>query len=504
MGCFDDSPSDSAGIASPPDAGIHPAGGVPEPARDPTSPVAACPNSCANTLDIDGCRVVPINGTIELFAYTDCGAGEGVFHWSTPSGKVTLIGVDSSNVRVKAGAQPSAGRGAEVLTCTWSYADCSTLTASVNITVVDVVFSESAAESYGYDDMDTAADHTDDHVSVKKLDSTVIHVDVRGGLNGNEISFVSLNTSKVLVDPAPASPSFDLTIKGRDQDKAETYLVARADCLAAPEITSIHINVYKEKVVRAVVAKVYDSRNAGTTLRFPNLNVPSAQTMINPKAKAAVVRYELSDYSRTGGAVDIPYDIDGNGKLSWDIVNHGGDEFQKIRDGFKSADTRIVIVRDMVSLYHLDADAAIGDTTIKLRGISGNNFYTAGDGPTLGTGAGAEVVSVQSASKDSATVTLSSALTKRHSAGDPITFPAGGWSSDPIVIIEGSATEDTIKWTFFHETGHRVLELADLQAPASIMHFSQSWTDHRLRYKPQNLKYDSAGGTQNQWVKVPR
>ncbi len=501
MGCFDRSPSEDANAGAPPDAGALP-GGVPDPSKDPRSPVAACPNSCASSLHIEGCRAVPINGTIDLYAVMDCGAGE--IKWSTTSGKITLSGTDGINIQARAGANPSNGRGQEVVKVDWSYADCSPLSATIAVTVVDVVFSESAAESYGYDDMDTVIDRKDDHVSVKKLDSTVVHVDIKGGLNGNELQFISLDTAKATVDPAPARPAFDLTIRGRDQDKAETKLVARVDCLATPEITRMYINVYKEKVVRVVVAKVYDSRHAGTTLRFPRLSVPSAQAMINPKAKAAVVRYEMSDFNAAGGAVDIPYDKDGNGKLSWDVVKHGGEEFKAIQDAFHSADTRIVIVRDMVSLYYLDADAAIGDTVVKLRGIDNNNFYSPGLTPTIGTGAGAEVATVQRASNDSQDVTLTTGLTKRHAAGEPLTFPSAGWGSDPIVIMEGADTEDTLKWTFFHETGHRVLTLADLDAPTSIMNFSQGWTDHRLRYKPQNRKYDPPGGTENQWELIPR
>ncbi len=498
MGCFDRSPSDASG-AGPTDAGVLVPAGVPD--RDPTSPVTACPNSCANTLRIDGCRVVPVNGTIDLSAITDCGAGG--FLWSTTSTKLRLSGVDTATVQVRAGAQASAGRGQEIIKVDWSYADCSPLSASIAVTVVDVIFSESAAENYGYDDMDTPS-KTDDHVSVKKLGSTVIHAVVKGGLNGNELNFVALDDTKAKVDGAPASPSFDLTIHGGDQEKAETNLVARVNCIPSPEITRMYINVYKEKLVRVVVAKVYDSRHAGTTLRFPNLNIPSAQAMINAKAKAAVVRYEISDYSATGGAVDVPYDIDGNGKLSWDVTADGGPEFKKIQDAFKSADVRIAVIRDLVSVYQLDANTAIGDTTIQLRGISDNNFYAVGDPATIGSGAGAEAVKVRAASSDSPTVTLQTALTKAHTAGDPITVPIGGWSSDPIVIMEGALTEEKIKWTFFHETGHRALKLADLDAKTSIMHFDQGWTDHRLRYKPQNLKFNPPGGTENQWELIPR
>jgi hypothetical protein len=479
------------------DAGVPQAGGV---SRDATSPVVAC--SCASWVRITGCRAVGVNKTIRLQAETDCSGG--TFHWSSSSTRVTLTNADSSNVHILGGAQPSTGRDAETITVQWTGYDCSPISASINITVVCVVFSESAAQTYGYDDMDTPPDHTDDHVSVKKLAATVVHVVVTGGLNGDELRFAASDAAKATVDPAPAQAAFDLTIHGLDQNKAETNLVASVVCHDAVEITRMYINVYREKVVRAVVAKVYDNRHAGTTLSYPNLNIASAQTLINPKAKAAVVRYEISDHSATGGAIHIPYDLNGDGKLTWDIVANGGQEFTKIQSDFHSSDQRIVVVHAMVSRYYLSADAPINATTITLRGITTNNFLVAGNSYPLGTGGNLETVVVQSASQNSATVTLRSPLGCAHVAGEPLEFPAAGWGGNPIVIIEG-ASEEVIKWTFFHETGHAVLNhLADLEAPANIMHYSQGWTDHRLRMKPQNRKYSPPGGTEIQWELIPR
>jgi hypothetical protein len=259
--------------------------------------------------------------------------------------------------------------------------------------------------------------------------------------------------------------------------------------------------------VRAVVAKVWDSHSPGDTkLHYPKLDVPSAQPMINSKAKAAVVRYELSDQSPTGDVFDIPYDLDGNGKLSFDVVAGGGAELNAIVNGLPAtSDFRIVVVREMISLYYLAADAAIGDSVIRLRlkGINANNYFKDGYPATIGTGESAENVTVKAASKPSADVTLRSALTKPHAAGDPVTFPAGGWGGgNPIVILEAAYSEQNLKWVFFHETGHSALKLADLNAPPSIMHFGDGWTDHRLRYKHQNKQYDV--GSENQWEHIPR
>jgi hypothetical protein len=96
-------------------------------------------------------------------------------------------------------------------------------------------------------------------------------------------------------------------------------------------------------------------------------------------------------------------------------------------------------------------------------------------------------------------------LTKAHAVGETIEFPAAGWSSDPILIIEGSATLDVTKWTVLHEVGHRALELADIIDRTDFMHFSQSWTDYRLRYCPRKKNYPAGTtNTENQWEKIPR
>ena len=83
-----------------------------------------------------------------------------------------------------------------------------------------------------------------------------------------------------------------------------------------------------------------------------------------------------------------------------------------------------------------------------------------------------------------------------------MTFPAGGWSSDPILIKEGAISEQQVKWSVAHEAGHRALDLRDVKDKTNLMNEYQDWTDYRLRYCPRQLAYSAA--TENQWEEIPR
>jgi hypothetical protein len=366
--------------------------------------------------------------------------------------------------------------------------------ASVHCSLLRVTFSQSTAQTYGYDNMDTPGDVTDDHVSVKIKATTYIHVKIDGGTS-TDVEFVCDNTSVAQPGAAPAGAEFDLPVNG--QDPGATVLHARQKT-SHTECTSININTYKEKQVTAAVMKVYDSRTTGTNLRFPHLDVSSIPTLINPKYKDAVAVLSLTDQSSGGGAFDIPYDNDRNGKLTWDIAANGGSEYNAITSQFTVAGQKVIIVRDMVSVYFLAAAAAKDATSITIN--SSDSFLTVGQSYPLGTGTTRETVTIQS--KSGSTLTLAGKLSNNHSNGETLEFPAGGWGGNPIVIIEGTLAEDILKWTFGHELGHAVLGLADVSATESIMNYSQGWTDHRLRYKPLPKKYKA--GTENQWETISR
>jgi len=495
MGCFS---GNQGPPPPPPRAGTTP--------TNPGSPVAGCCPTSVTIKAPDGtsapCQVVPANGSLRLRAVPRPGTGSGRrFRWTTGSTKIRLDNPTGETVTVRGLANASASLNAETVQVECSASGCGPITASLTLTVVKVTFSQSAAQAYGYDDMDTPAAPTDHHVSVKKLDTTMVHTRIEGGLNGTQLEFVCDDNTIARPGAVPGGADFDLPVDGRDTDKGETILKARLRC-SCPEkdCTSIKIDTYNEKPVEATVAKVYDRRSAGTALRFPNLDVPGAATLVNTKYKDAVALMTLTDHSPTGGSVDVHYDLDGNGKLTFDIVNGGGRELNAIKRAFTVAGWKVVIVRDMVSVYYLASAAARGDTTITIN--TADHFYTNGNTVALGTGGRRENVTIQSCARGNATLTLAAPLAHPHSRRAPIEFPAAGWSGNPVVIIEGAASDTELKWTIGHELGHSVLELVDVNHTNSVMHYMQGAADNRLRCKPLPKYYDP--GTEVQWETIPR
>jgi hypothetical protein len=444
--------------------------------------------------------LVPANGSLRLRAVPQPGTASGRrFRWSTGSTKIRLDNLTGETVTVRGLANASASLNAETVRVECSAAGCGPVSASLTLTVVKVTFSKSNDQTYGYDDMGTPAAPTDHHVSVKKLATTQVRTRIEGGLNGTQLEFVCDDNTIANPGAAPASTNFNLPVDGRATDKGETILKARLRCSCpARDCTSIKINTYSEKPVEATVAKVHDSRSAGTALRFPNLDVPGAATLVNTKYKEAVALMTLTDHSPTGGAVNIRYDLDGNGKLTYDIANGGGREFNAIKRAFTVAGPKVVIIRDMVSVYFLASAAAKDATTITIN--SANHFFVNGDTAPLGTGAKRENVTIQSFV--GATLTLAAPLQHAHSRNAPIEFPAAGWGSDPVLVIEGAASDTELKWTIGHELGHTVLVLLDVTHTDSIMHFQQGGTDTRLRIMPLPKHY--VAGTESQWELITR
>ncbi len=355
--------------------------------------------------------------------------------------------------------------------------------------------------------MDTPADTSDDHVSVKQNGTTKVHCTTHGTTGDDSITFVC--DDKTVADfgdigrstiGRDSSTDFDITINGQDTKKGATLLRALVASTKA-ELAKININTYKEVPVAATVMKVFDSKSNGTTLTFPNLDVSVVPPLTNPKYKEAVCVMSLTDQSPTGAAFDINYDTDNNGKLTWDIAAGGGAEWNKITSQFTVAGSKVVIVHAMISVYYLAAAAAKDATSLTITAASDSNYLTVGRSYALGTGATQENVQIKT--QTGSTVTLNSGLLHDHAAGEQLEFPAAGWGGNPVVIIEGSSSLNILQWTFGHELGHQVLGLADVDANDSIMNYAQGPADHRLRYKPLPRKYKPFG-TENQWETIPR
>lgn len=472
------------------------------PADSCTVGCAAKPK-CAADFKVEApCRILQVNSAnVQLTASDLPGSSGGSFVWTTASTKITLLNPNSPTVTVQAKTTPSAARDVEVVKVTRKAAGCPDLEKTIKLTVAKVTFSAAAAQNYGYDNFDTPADPLDDHISIKQLGNTLLHVDIAGGPVGTDFNFVCDDTSVCTPVAPPGNASFDLRLDAGDKTKHATTLHAKVKCPSAASFTHIQVHVYKETKVDVVVAKIYDSTVAGTNLRFPTADYAAHTATVNGKVKEAVVKYDITNYAAANAQTDVRYDLEGNGALSYDIKSGGGAEFDAIKAAITGTGTktRIAIVRDMKSYYYLSAAAAAGDGTITV--TAGSVFqYPAGRSVPLGSGASLENVTV--ASSAGSTITLGAPLTKAHAVGEGLEFPAGGWSTDPILIIEGNVTLDVVKWTIPHEAGHRVLTLADVVDATSIMHWMQSWTDYRLRYCPRTKKHEA--GTENQWETIPR
>lgn len=468
-----------------------------------------CPEAKSDFTLNAPCRIVPVNGgRIELFALELEGNSPGSYLWTTSSRKIDLVNPTSATVTVIGRDKPSSARDAEVINVTRKSEGCPDATKTVKISVTNVKFSKSGHNRYGYDDYDTPADSNDDHISIKSLDHSFIKVDIEGGLLGTDFTFQCDSHLLKMPITAPSSASFDLKLDtnsgfiGPLRSKEHTVLTAKTKCPVPSTCGKISLEIYSEKIVDVCVAKVTDSSSAGTTLRFPNEDYSQFQGTANAKLKEAVVKFNITNFKTDNSVMDVRYDKDNNGALTFDIAAGGGRELNIIKRKMRGTGTktRIAIVRDMKSYYYLIARASIGATRLQIAAVADGNFFTAGDQPEVGRGVNKETVTISSITGN--TLVLSSPLTKNHARGAPVEFPAAGWSSDPIIIIEGSASLNILKWTIIHETGHRNLKFQDVDDNTNIMHFQQCPNSDRLRYCPRNKKYET--GTENQWDTIPR
>ena len=456
------------------------------------------------------CRLIKAGGgEIQISAEELEGFPSGNYNWTTSSAKIELVNARSSTVTVRGAENASAGRDAETITVVRTAPGCGTITKTVNVTVVKVKFSNSSDQRYGYDNYDTPDNLLDDHISVKQQDHTFVKIIIEGGAVGTDFNFVCDDPTLCVPDPPTGAATFDLKLDtntgfiGPRRAKEQTDLHAKINCPAETSFGQISIDLYTEKEVDVVVAKVFDRTKAATTLRFPNENYASFTQTANSKLKEAVTKFNITNFTRDNSTSNVRYDLNGDGVFTYDIANSGGRELRAISSVMSGpgigTKTRVAIVRAMKSYYYLGRRAARGSSTIIINTTS--NFFESGDVAPLGRGATLENVTVDSIS--GSTITLRNPLTKNHTIGEPMEFPAAGWSSDPIIIIEGSSSVNTLKWTIVHEVGHRDLRLKDVEDTTNVMHYMQGGTDNRLRYCPRNIKYPPHG-TENQWETIPR
>lgn len=141
------------------------------------------------------------------------GTADGPYAWTTSSSKINLVNADTDTVTVQALRTPSDGLGAEMITLACG-SDGSALTKTVKVTVVQVVFSPSSNQLYGFDDFDTPYNLDDNHICLRSSDHTFVKVDIAGGAVGTDFDFVC-DSSDICNPLLPEkTPSFDLRLNG--------------------------------------------------------------------------------------------------------------------------------------------------------------------------------------------------------------------------------------------------------------------------------------------------
>jgi hypothetical protein len=514
------------------------------------SPVA----DCHEDFDFDvACRFIKVKDGVTEVKLCKAGnpgmpAPAGDYRWTSSTNIMILGSRTGLMARVKGGNSPSTGREMETVTVTRKE-DGKQKT--LKLTVVRVTFSgydgARRVGKYGYDDYQPpiggaapAATSDRHHVSVEPQQETFVRVVIEGGAVASDFEFKSKDTAvcRVEVPEASASASaFDLRLTGGNWNTKDTDISvlcrgngdgshscalhvggsrsARRGASDSPVCFAlIQAHVYKRVVVEALVMKAWDSKHPATQLANPAHDYTSSALVnrINEKTLEAMVEFKLTPCPASAQVRDVAFDVDGNGAFTYDIANNGGVELTALRNAFPSgADSkqRVVIVKKMISNYYLASPAEATTSELIINAPINRVYFKLGDALNLPGESGLTITAIQ-AQGSRTKLTLSGPLVSAHSAGDPLPFPAAGWSSDPIVIVEGTNIPDT-EWTIVHECGHSVFRFKDLQDSANtsqatcIMHYQQGWGDHRIRYLPRPIKYNNTTNEEeNQWEKIDR
>jgi hypothetical protein len=459
-------------------------------------------------------RLIYKNDTIKLKAVPASGKS-GTFTWTSLSPYLHLTNATSATVSVRAdnviGDPFKPDRIAVQFTesngTKWPKV-------AITLSIVEMFFSKAAAHLWGFDDM--GAPGVANHVSVRKNTKTPVTVVIRGvsteGLDqldaGSEFTFASSDASIANVTlPVGRPVTFDITVEGKNVDKAECSITVKANASGAV-VTSFKVNVYKELLLEATIAKVYDSTSPASALSFPNFDAEAAGRAITPWYRQAVASIKLKDHSPTKGAIDVRYDAAQKGVLILEpgVVSPGE---QAIMNAFTASGQRVVIVKDLCWYYYLDSNAPAGATNVTLKGsyynanpdLSMMTFWLTGETYALGEGANEENVTVQSVT--GSTVEFTAPLVNAHTTAEALKFPLGGLSGNPIFVIEKDATVNLIRAIIAHECGHSLLNYHDLEFSSAIMHYQAGETHKAIYFRDLPKKYPPLGN-ENQWEIPPR
>lgn len=446
------------------------------------------------------------------------GAGGGVFKWKTASANIVLSQDTGRRIQVVAGEKISAGRDAEVIEVTRHSPGCGPVTKQVKLTVARLTFSKASdlANAYGYDDMDGGSRLGKSgvpfhYVSIREKSTSAVQVTIEGGLLGTDFKFECASSRSGRCKPmeAPAQASFELGLVAGDEQPAQV-LQAKVNQPNETVMGEMGVTVYREKKVKVVIGKFKPPAEQGK-LQFGTTDFAAHEGPANAKLRQGVVKYELHNML-TDPAVAVEVEFSSKSDvLTYDIGKGGGPDVDKLKmlmtGKTKVASTltpgtgnmyRVALVPKMRSIYKLITDVKAKDTRVPL---SGRVHYKEGQTHMLN----GEPITIVTIEQKTNTLIVHP-LKNDHAKDSIMLYSAGAWSSDPIIIQEGSAGVDVAKWTILHEVGHRALSLTDIEDQTNFMHWQQAWTDYRLRFCPRKV-YRSRSGVQeveNQWQRIPR
>jgi hypothetical protein len=388
---------------------------------------------------------------------------------------------------------------------------------------------DASGNQYGYDDMDTPINQTDDHVSVDEdngVTFVLVTVVSSDGADGSDFTFTANPPNIVdigpLPTPAPAA-GFKLKIIGKPLgntiNKLETIIEARKIGKAGEPICgTIKVNVYRKKTTpNWIIYKVTDPYSPKTKPLFDIKGDPT-KSSANKILKQAVMAV---DYVDVEDRDNVPYDRNLNGCLEWYMDGAPGQpEFDIIKTaiGVHDANYKSVVVKKVNFAWRLSDKAPKDQKKITLKGVGSNqalieyfNLKIADfRWVELGTGGKWELYKIDAIGtpKPDKTVDVwfETPLKQAYDAGDDmISAGWGGGTTDanPTIVSDFKNAEQATS-ILVHEALHRptIGDLRDVKDQKNVMSFGDSPTE--LRFKEQLWTSHNLTFPQNQWDKIPR
>lgn len=504
----------SAADAQPAEGAEHGAAGCPAPQPSKHCPTDFIVEAPERILRCDG-------DGVRLRAKDMKGFSGGRFKWETTCPNLDLSASQGRSIHVKGRNNVSSGRDAETVKVTRRSPGCADITKTIKLTVGRLCFSQSDFNKYGYDDYDLVLPwkgHGSQlhHMSVMKDGLTRVHVAIEGGLVGSDFDFVCKHGPRRPCVPSGGDngwSDFELNITGGDRQKKPQILEARTKTGGKSLFGELAIPVYAERTVDVVVGKFDDPLVLPLfgikmySLVHPYQDYSVHTPAVNDKMREGVVKFNIrnlftdnsvADYKFSSGTQQLTFDIadpDGGPDVrGLRRIMAGRTKTSAVRTRVPNGSVRVAMVPALRSYYYLAGSVKKGATKVRVRG-SDEPFFNAGDTAPIGSGATVETMNIVSVH---GTTIKCAPLANDHPAGAPIEFPAAGWSSDPIIIVDNNLDLNVTLWTVPHEASHRAFDFSDLDDTTNVMHFSQGQSDYRVRHSPRPLHY-KPGKTEKQW-----